>query len=80
MFHKHILFSLQICFVALHMDLEQLSSLATGDAWHGKNAKILYSKTFDILQQDDRTELMKFMLLLACFQQEDLFTKCGDEV
>ena len=74
------LFYLQICFVALHMDLEQLSSLAKGDEWHGEDAKIFYSKTFDILQQGDRTGLMKFMLLLACLQQEDLLTKYGDEI
>ena len=56
------------------MQLEHLKNIERGMEWHGEKAKIFYSKTFDIVQHKDRTELMKYILLLACLQTKDLLT------
>ena len=53
------------------MTKKHQSSLYTeGQKPDGEKATIYYSKPYDILNEADRTELMPFMLLLACVQNK----------
>ena len=56
----------------LHITVEHKFAVGRQLPCDGKRATIYYSRAFNILKPEDRSELMKFMFWLACVQKESL--------